>query len=396
MRQHYNVPMGKGMALVLVCFLAVLAALMFLQPSSQESALDALSAVEKVVDQVKGPDAPAKLDLARQMLTDLKVTKASQAEKDKAIAAINDAKADLGTDQAKLMAATGEIKAQIARAKANLKVLTATERARGIKDQILALVWPLFLALLIIYVTNSNSCLRLFTQLGSVISNVKVPGGLEIAFAGTTVKNTQEEVLRGYRQQAIAQYDAAVSQFQISETVSRIIDARIKPFFEKAGLEPDFRCTVHVRDILFKDSLYQLIDYLPGKWGSGNRGRAWSFRYGIIGRCWRLEKSDAKGEIPQGQTKLIDQWGMSKVEAEKGSKQSMLCNLIRGRNQSPVAILFLDAQPPHAFGDEAKMSELIGVVDSAVKEFGLDTALDSVWEQVRSSAPLIEIYAERK
>ena len=66
------------MALVLVCFLAVLAALMFLQPSSQESALDALSAVEKVVDQVKGPDAPAKLDLARQMLTDLKVTKASQ------------------------------------------------------------------------------------------------------------------------------------------------------------------------------------------------------------------------------------------------------------------------------------------------------------------------------
>jgi hypothetical protein len=87
---------------------------------------------------------------------------------------------------------------------------------------------------------------------------------------------------------------------------------------------------------------------------------------------------------------------MSKAEAEKGSRQTMLCNLIRAKNQSPVAILFLDAQPIDAFGDEAQMSALIKVIDAAVKEFGLDIALDNVWEKVRSSAPLIEIYAEHK
>jgi hypothetical protein len=272
MGQQYNVLMWKGIALVLACFIAFLAVLMLLQPSSQESALDSLSAVEKVLDQMRSPEAPTKLDEARQMLTDLKVPPGSQAEKDKTIAAIDEAKARLGSDQAKLTAATGEIKAQIARAKANLKVLTAMERARGIRDQILALVWPAFLALLIVIVVNSKSSPRLFAQLGSVISNVKVPGGLEIAFASTAVKSTQEEVLRDYRQQAIAQYDAAASQYQISETVSRIIDDRIRPFFVSQNLKPDFRCTIHVRDILFKDSLCQLIDYLPGKWGLGATG----------------------------------------------------------------------------------------------------------------------------
>jgi hypothetical protein len=119
-----------------------------------------------------------------------------------------------------------------------------------------------------------------------------------MALASTIVKNTQEEVLRGYRQQVIAQYDAVASQKQIADTVNRIIRDRTTPFFENQSLKPDFRCAVHVRDSLFQSSLYQLIDYLPRKWagiGKSSRGRAWSVRYGIIGRCWRLdlERSDA-------------------------------------------------------------------------------------------------------
>ena len=42
------------------------------------------------------------------------------------------------------------------------------------------------------------------------------------------------------------------------------------------------------------------------------------------------------------------------------------------------------------------MSELMKEVDKAVKEFGLDSALEKVWEQVQTSAPLIEIYADRR
>jgi hypothetical protein len=245
---------------------------------------------------------------------------------------------------------------------------------------------------------NSKSSLELLSRLGSVISNVKMPGGLEIAFASTVVKKTQEEVIRGYRQQVIAQYDAVATQYEISDTVSRIIEGRINPFFEKQSFaKPDFRCTVHVRDILFQNSLYQLIDYLPRKGaviGKTSRGRAWSVRYGIIGRCWRLEKSDARGHVPKGEKELIEQWGMAKAEAESASKQTMFCYVIQGKNQSPIAILYLDAGPTNAFGDDTQMSDLMTEVAKAVKDLELDNALGKVWKNVQASAPLIEIYAD--
>ena len=150
----YNCLMFRGIALFLFCFVVVLILLIFLQPSSQESALSALTAAEKVLEQVKVTEAPAKLDEARKILSDVRLPLKSQAEKDKAIAAIDEAKIALGSDQAQLTAATAEIKAQITQAKANLTALTAAERARGVKEQLLALVWPVSIAILILYIFN--------------------------------------------------------------------------------------------------------------------------------------------------------------------------------------------------------------------------------------------------
>ena len=224
----------------------------------------------------------------------------------------------------------------------------------------------------------------------------------EIAFASTIVRNTQEEVLSSYRQQVIAQYDAAAIQNQISDTVDRIVKNKILPFFEKqdTSKKPDFRCTIHVRDILFQNSLYQLIDYLPRKYsaaGKGGRGRAWSVRYGMLGRFWRLEQSGFKGTVPKSEAQLINDWGMTKTEAESASgRQTLFCCLIRGKNQSPVAIFYLDAEADNAFGDDSQMSALLQIVEEAVTTFGLDSALEDVWKKVQPVAPLIEIYADRK
>jgi hypothetical protein len=162
----------------------------------------------------------------------------------------------------------------------------------------LALVWPVVLAILILYLFNSKSALEVFKHIASLVSTVKVPGGLEIAFAGgAAVKSTQEEVIKGYRQQVITQYDLAANQTQISDTVERIIKECIEPFFGEHGLKrPDFRCTIHVRDILFQSSLYQLIDYLPRKWsaaGKVTRGRA-SGREGWQSR--RQERNRRQGK----------------------------------------------------------------------------------------------------
>jgi hypothetical protein len=380
----------------LIASVVLLITLIALQPSPQETALSALSAAEKVLDeQIEASEVPASLEEVRKFLTSVEFPAEARAELRKALAAVDEAKTVLQSDQARLGAATAQVKAQITHAKSNLTALTATERIRGVKDQILILVWPVVVVALILYLVNAESFRRLLTDLGAAVSNIKVPGGLEIAFNSTAVKKTQEEVMRGYRNQVIATYDAAAIQYQISDTVNRIVTDRIEPFFERQTNlnKPDFRCTIHVRDILFQDSLYQLIDYLPRKRAnrSGGRGRVWSVRYGMMGRYWRLERNYAQDSVPKEEVQLIQDWGMTKAEAETASgRQTLFCYLVRAKNQSPLAVFYLDAEPASAFGDKTQMEDLLKVVGDAVKEFELDRALEKVWHQVQSSAPLIE------
>lgn len=364
--------------------------------------MTSLVAAEKVLEDVKASEGAAKLDDARRILVNLRLPPELQDGRDKAIASIDDAKAAIGSDQAKLTAATAAAKAQIALAKSNLTASTAAERVRVVKDQILALAWPVVIAILVLYIFTSKAALEVLKYMGSLVSNVKVPGGLEIAFAGgAVVKNNQEEVIKGYRQQVVTQYDVAAAQNQISDTVERIIKDRIEPFFSSHALKQQFRCTIHVRDILFQSSLYQLIDYLPRKWsiaGKVSRGRAWSVRYGLIGRCWRLEKSEVEGSIPTSETELIEKWGLTKNETggDASKKQTMLCYLIRSDNQNPLGIFYMDAALQNAFGNAGQMSELLECVKKAVQDFKLKESLEKVWDNVQKSAPLIEIYADAR
>jgi hypothetical protein len=362
--------------------------------------MGSLVAAEKILEDIKPADAPAKLDEARHSLATMQVPKNLQQSCEGVIASIDEAKATIGNDQAKLNAAIATAKAQIVQAKSNLSAFTAIERVKIVKDQILALVWPVVIAILILYVFTSKSALEVLKHMGSLVSKVKVPGGLEIAFAGgAAVKNTQEEVIKGYRQQVISQYDLAANQTQVSDTVERIIKERIEPFFTGQNINrPDFRCTIHVRDILFQSSLYQLIDYLPrnsSAAGKVTRGRAWSVRYGLMGRCWRLEKDQTEGSVPTGEVELIEKWGLMKNEAGGASKkQTMLCYLIRSDSQNPLAIFYMDAEPRDAFGNSTQMSELLEVVRKGVRDFKLRELLEKVSDNVQTSAPLIEIYAD--
>jgi hypothetical protein len=236
-------------------------------------------------------------------------------------------------------------------------------------------------------------------ELGTVISNIKLgPAGAELTLVGPAAGISQKETLRRYRSQVIDLYDAAGTRHSISDTVARILSGRIsKKFPAQFGDDRKFRCTIHVKDMLFENSLYQLIDYLPSKWTvgeKGGRGRAWSARFGLMGRCWRLEESNEHTGL-KGTRDLIEDWGMTGKEAEAASPQTICCVLIRARNQSPLALFYLDAEGLDAFGDSANMQLLRLEVENAVKEFYLDSALEKVWEEVQVSAPLIEIYGRK-
>jgi hypothetical protein len=390
----------KNILLALVFFLLIvlliLATLVYLQPSPQEAALSNLSAVDDLLKQIKLSESE-KLDDALKGLKKLKPPDADQAQVDAVLNAVADAKIIIEGDRARLGGASAEIKTKIAQAKKNLVAPTVIERTRAVKGQIRALLWPVAIVILIWLVLHSKPLMDLFSLLVAAISKLKIPGGLEIAFASRVVKSTQEEVLRTYRQQVISTYDGVAKQYKIAETLDSIVKGPIEAFFSAAGkTKPaDLRCTVHVQDMLFDSSLYQLIDYI-GK-DSGGSGRAWSVRRGLIGRSWRMEQPQVKGTVTNEANKLIDEWGFTKKEAESpDQRQTMLCYLLKGQNQSPVAMIYLDAKEANAFGNEQQMNNLLTAIGSAVRSFGLDKDLEKLWQEVRSSAPLIEIYADHK
>lgn len=382
-----------GLVICVLLFFVLLIGPLFLGPSPQESALGNIGAIDTLVDKEQVPEVD-KLEAAIKKLGDTKASETPQTNLESARSAVHDAQVSLEGIRAHLSSVSSEIKAQIGEAKNNLSGAPGLERAKGVKDQILSLLWPVLIVVLALYVLQSQSSINFFKQLSAIVTTIKVPGGLEIAFASAAVKSKQEDVLGEYRQQVIKQYDALASQYQIAETLGRMVKGPIKEFLGKTlNKQPEFRCTIHVRDMLFASSIYQLVDYVGGKNG---RGRAWSIRRGMIGRTWRLEESNAQGIVPKDAKELIEKWGFTREEAENAEYQTMLCHLIKGPNQNPVAMLYFDAKEANAFGTDAQMKELLKKIDEEVRNRKLDENLQSIWEKAQASAPLIEIYADHK
>jgi hypothetical protein len=312
--------MWKPIAIGLLVFVAILGLLVVLQTSSQEAAsgsvLAAETAAQAAFEQLKMSKAHPQLDNAAQTLASIKTDAKSQNQITQVLDAINQVRGNLTQEEIEVGAASREVQDRLERARSNLAFFTAVERTRSVREQIVALTWPLVIGLLALYLLRSQSSISFFRQLASVVSNVKIPGALEIHHS-TAVKSSQEDVLRAYRQQVIASYDAVAAQFKIAETMSRVVDGPITKFYG-GTLPKKFRCTVHVQDMLFQDSFYQLIDYLPRSASGvrGTHGRAWSVLRGIVGQSWRLEESRFESSVPKTPRDLILSWGMIKQEAD--------------------------------------------------------------------------------
>jgi hypothetical protein len=93
----------------------------------------------------------------------------------------------------------------------------------------------------------------------------------------------------------------------------------------------------------------------------------------------------------------MSDWGMTKAEAETSSgRQTLFCHMIFGKNKSPLASFYLDAENKDASGDKQKMDALEKTVTEAITDYHLDEALEKVWADLQATAPFIEIYSERK
>jgi hypothetical protein len=187
-------------------------------------------------------------------------------------------------------------------------------------------------------------------------------------------KTMAEGTFENYRRQEIENYDLFVQRKMLTVKFENLVSDVVDVIERKTGRAPEqYRCTLHVPDLVFADTLYQLLDYVPT--GTG-RGRIFSIRYGLIGRVWRSRMSDiqrfklitVQGRQVVDQNELVRVWGMSRREAQTAAagRGRFLCVMLTNAEGDPVGLFYMDSKDPLGF--EMKPGEYPGLTGSAKEQ----------------------------
>lgn len=228
-------------------------------------------------------------------------------------------------------------------------------------------------------------------------------GGVEVEFDAVRAREAEADfhtALDSFTKLAQKEYDRNAKRLQLSEllraAVKEVVDLR--PTIQQKA----YRATVYVPDIVFERFIYQLLDYHPEP---GGRGRRFSERYGIIGRCWRTRESIGEGDAVRVGGKLdpkaavyalTREWGMTKAEAENSrrARPSVLCVLLLapGEANVPVGFLFMDSEQPYIFGqDTEQASDFAKSMEKKEGVVALAKAVERAMEELRKGAAHIEV-----
>jgi len=268
------------------------------------------------------------------------------------------------------------------------------------------LSWPLLVALLVAYLVFSRFAPYRIARVLRPFRSVKLFGA-EFQLS-EEVGADAEQAIEILRKQAKRQIDVLVETYAVRAKLEAVVHD-VQEALRVRGTFKDLRFTLHTPDILFADTLYQLVDYYPR---GGGRGRTFSFRFGIIGLAWRARRSFVRGEVPTDPEKLVRRWGMSNEEAvaSGGGRQSFAAILLNDNEETPIAIFYMDTSEKHAFGaDNAEESDeqttdpktraerefrdnLIKLVLEVCKQKGLIASLAKIGDSLSDRRPSIHIH----
>lgn len=266
----------------------------------------------------------------------------------------------------------------------------------GLLSSLSSLLWPLIILIVFSYLFFSGDAPRRLRRLLKPFKSLKIFGAEFVLSEELSeeIKKDAEGAFELYRKQANREYDRLVEIYDLRQKLEDVLHSEVTQVLGRNIRDiQGFRCTIHVPDILFKETLYQLLDYYPR---GGGRGRVWSIRFGIIGRTWRLKIPQSEGSIPTEAQKLIVEWGMTKEEAEASGqgRQSFTCVVLRDEEKTPVGIFYMDSTIKDAFGADNKETrdKLEKAIENGCKKNGLTKGLTDIKKELKSRSPLISIY----
>lgn len=215
------------------------------------------------------------------------------------------------------------------------------------------IAWPLALLSALAMIGWNSRLRRIFGSGTRLIRKVSA-GGVEMEISSEAVDEIRDKLRGSFRElvgSAREEFERMADLQNLDRHLEAVVEHALLPKIA-SGKPAGMRATIHVRDIVFRDYLYQLVDYYPL---GGGAHRRFSQRYGIIGRSWRSGKShgtgNAFGELASTET-LIEQWGMTRDETHGilNTRPSCLSVLLRV-DSVPVGLLYVDSTARDAFGN---------------------------------------------
>ncbi len=249
--------------------------------------------------------------------------------------------------------------------------------------------WPTLVALILIYFAFSKLAPYKLAKVLRPFRSLRLFGA-EFVLSDEVGADAEQAIVI-YRKRVKRQFDALVESYAVRVKLESVINS-VQTTIPALKLVSDVRWTIHVPDMLFADTLYQLVDYYPR---GGGRARVFSFRFGVIGLCWRSKEAVVKGEVPTDPKKLLGDWGMSEEEAKaSGSgKQSFVAIPLRDESNTPVGVFYMDSKQTKAFATDAPAKELLEqTVVKACSDLKLTTSLSNINDDLKNKRPMIRVH----
>jgi hypothetical protein len=263
-----------------------------------------------------------------------------------------------------------------------------------------ALAWPVSVVGIIALFAFHPRLSRIF-GLAKVVRKIGV-AGIEMEISADAVDHVRDQLrlsISELFEKAEDEYRRMADVMRIYEHLERVMSEVALPRALKnneLATVRDLRGTVHVQDIVFKEYLYQIVDYYPP---SGGSGRRFPQRYGMIGRSWRLGESLGEGDAFEGgkgeERTLIVEWGMvrGEVQANTRNRSAYLAVILRGVADRgfPVGVLFADSGTAKAFGDDTLATKIAVELEQSQEVQALSESVERALIPLRMAAPNVDI-----
>ena len=213
--------------------------------------------------------------------------------------------------------------------------------------------WPAIVLFVLLFPPLRKALSRIVDSLADLVRTLRrvKAAGIEFTLDPEAAREIKAKSIAFVRADYGRKADDEIRKHHVWDKFTRIVEDVVRPLAQHS-----FRVTIHIEDELELESLYQLVDYVYASEPSGalqTRGRRNSIRFGIIGRAWRLGRSEYDPEVTTDVDELVKVWGMTRDEAARAGRgrRSFAVVLLRDTSGGISGLMFMDAQNANLFGD---------------------------------------------